>query len=102
MCMWHIKNNGDLLRYSHNTYQNTFWRMKQEGKLSREVQWVVKSRLQKGSMTFQDLHKPMPYCSNSSELGFYIGPICITAVFIADDTYIIPEDSLQGLIDIIG
>ena len=41
---------------------------------------------------------------NSSELGFWIGPICVSCVCIADDTYIMSGDprQLQGIINIVG
>ena len=39
-----------------------------------------------------------------SELGFYIGPICVSAICIADDTYVLSDDprKLQSLINIVG
>ena len=42
--------------------------------------------------------------ANSPQLGFYIGPICVSAVCIADDTYVLSNDprNLQGLINIAG
>ena len=42
--------------------------------------------------------------ANSSELGFWIGPVCLTCVCVADDTYMLSEDprKLQSIIRIVG
>ena len=41
---------------------------------------------------------------NGSKLGFNIGPICVTAVCVADDAYVLSDcpRKLQGAIDIVG
>lgn len=41
---------------------------------------------------------------NSSNLGFFIGPICITAVSVADDTYLLSgtQSGLQSALNIIN
>ena len=39
---------------------------------------------------------PCLTAANSSQLGFWIGPNCITAVCIADDIYVL-SDSVSGL-----
>ena len=46
---------------------------------------------------------PCLIAANSSKLGFYIGPICFTAVCIPDDTYLLSNDprSLQQAINIL-
>ena len=97
---------GDLLLYSHNTYQNTTCRMKQDGKLSREFSEYKGSRQghKRAAGHFKAYINPCLTAANSSELGFFIGPICISAICIADDTYVMSGDprSLQGLIDIVG
>ena len=43
-------------------------------------------------------------CLIVAKLGFYIGPICVSVVCIADDTYVLSSDPrhLQDLINIIG
>ena len=42
--------------------------------------------------------------ANFSGLGFFIGPICVSAVCVVNDTYILAGDprKLQALINIIG
>ena len=97
---------GDLLEYSKNTYQNTVCRMKQDGKLSREINEFKGSRQghKRAAGHFKAYINPCLTAADSSQLGFYIGPICVSVVCIADDTYVLSGDprSLQGLIDIIG
>ena len=97
---------GDLLQYSRNTYQNTVCKMKQDGKLSREIHEFRGSRqgLKRAAGHFKTYINPCLTAANSSQLGFFIGPICVSVVCIADDTYVLSGDprSLQGLIDIIG
>ena len=41
---------------------------------------------------------------NHSQLGFYIGPICVTAVSVADDTYILSgtPSALQAALNIVS
>ena len=53
---------------------------------------------------FKTYINPCLTTANSSGLGFTIGPICISAVCVADDTYILSGDprSLQALINIVG
>ena len=97
---------GDLLKYSCNTYKNTVCRMKQGDKLSREFVEYKGSRQghKRAAGHFKAYINPCLTAANSPQLGFYIGPICVSAVCIADDTYILSNDprSLQGLINIVG
>ena len=97
---------GDLLNYSKNTYQNTVCKMKQDGKLSREFTEFKGSRQghKRAAGHFKTYINPCLNAANSSNLGFCIGPICISAVCVADDTYVLSGDprSLQGLVNIIG
>ena len=41
---------------------------------------------------------------NSAELGYWIGPICVSCVCIADDNYVLSGDprKLQSIVDIVG
>ena len=92
---------GDLLQYSSNTYQNTLSHVKQDGKLGRQF------REHKGSHQaghFKSYINPCLLAANSSDLGFWIGPICVTCVCVADDTYVMSGDlrKLQSLINIVG
>ena len=47
---------------------------------------------------------PCLLTADASKLGFFIGPICISVICIADDTYVMSGSprSLQGLIDTVG
>ena len=97
---------GDLLKYSRNTYQNTVSRMKQDEKLSREFSEFKGSRQghKRAAGHFKSYINPCLTAANSSNLGFFIGPICVTAICIADDTYVLSDDprKLQSAINIIG
>ena len=97
---------GDLLQYSRNTYQNTVCKMKQDGKLGREFKEYKGSRQghKRAAGHFKTYINPCLTAANSSGLGFSIGPICVSAVCIADDTYVLSDDprKLQALINIIG
>ena len=97
---------GDLLKYSRYTYENTVCRMKQDGKLSREIREFKGNRQghKRAAGHFKAYINPCLVAANLSNLGFYIGPICISAICIADDTHVISGDprNLQGLINIIG
>ena len=80
--------------------------MKQDGKLSREIREHKGSRQghKRSSGHFKTYINPCLITADASKLGFYIGPICISVVCIADDTYALsgnPRD-LQGLVNIIG
>ena len=47
---------------------------------------------------------PCLEAANSSNLGFNIGPHCVSALCIADDTYVLADDprKLQDIINIVG
>ena len=97
---------GNLLAYSRNTYKNTVCKMKQGGKLSREIREYKGARQghKRAAGNFKTYINPCLTTANSSGLGFYIGPICVSVICVADDTYVLsgnPRD-LQGLINIIG
>ena len=97
---------GDLLEYSRNTYQNTVCKMKQDGKLSREIKEYKGSRQGhiRAAGHFKTYINPCLTTANSPQLGFFIGPVCVSAICIADDTYVLASDprNLQALINIIG
>ena len=97
---------GQLLEYIRNIYENTLCKMKEGGQLSREIREYRGSRQghKRAAGHFKSYINPCLEAANSSKLGFYIGPICISAVCVADDTYILSGDprSLQGLKEIIG
>ena len=97
---------GDLLQYSINTYQNTVSHVKQEGLLGREFREYKGSRQghKRASGHFKAYINPCLIAANSTDLGFWIGPICVTCVCVADDTYILSGDprNHQSIINIVG
>ena len=97
---------GDILLYSNNTYQNTVSHLKQDGKLGRQIREFKGSRQghKRAAGHFKSYINPCLTVTNSSELGFWIGPICVSCICVADDTYILSADprQLQGLINIVG
>lgn len=97
--------NGDLLQYSNNTYQNTVSHVKQDGKLGRQIREFKGSRQghKRAAGHFKAYINPCLDAANSSDLGFWIGPICVSCVCVADDTYILSGDprKLQGIINIV-
>ena len=80
--------------------------MKQGQLLSRKIQEERGSRQghKRAAGHFKTYINPCLESANSSGLGFYIGPICVCAICVADDTYVLSNDprNLQGLIDIVG
>ena len=97
---------GDLLEYSRNIYENTVSRIKLNGKLSREISEFKGSRQghKRSAGHFKTYINPCLLTADSSKLGFYIGPICVSVICIADDTYVLSGTprGLQGLINIVG
>ena len=104
--LYTVGEEGDLLKYSRNIYKNTSSQIKMEGKLSREFNEYKGSRQghKRAAGHFKAYINPCLEAANSSNLGFSIGPICISALCVADDTYIISDDprKLQDLINIVG
>ena len=97
---------GDYLEYSKNTYTNTTAHMKQSGLISREFREEKGTRQghKRAAGNFKTYINPCLISSNDSRLGFNIGPICITALCIADDTYVLSDDprNLHAAINIIN
>ena len=97
---------GDLLMYSNNTYQNTEAKIKMGDKLSRQFKSFKGSRQGhvRAAGNFKAYINPCLIAANESKLGFNIGPICVTAVCVADDSYVLSDSPrrLQAAIDIVG
>ena len=97
---------GDLLQYSNNTYQNTVSQVKQDGMVGRQFREYKGSRQghKRAAGNFKSYINPCLTATNSSQLGFWIGPICVTCVCVADDTYVLSGDprKLQDIINIVG
>ena len=104
--LYTVGERGDLLSYSKNTYRNTECHMKMKDKLSRRIKEYKGNRQGhvRASGHFKVYINPCLISLNSSQLGFSIGPICTTAVCVADDTYLFSNSpsGLQGAIDIIS
>ena len=104
--LYAVGERGDYLQYSRNIYKNTSSQIKQKGQLSRNFEEFRGSRQghKRASGHFKSYINPCLTAANSSNLGFNIGPICVSAVCIADDTYVLSDDprKLQNIIDIIG
>ena len=77
-----------------------------DGKLSREICEYKGSRQghKRSGGHFKSYINPCLLATDSSKLGFWIGPICISVLCIADDTYTMSGTprGLQGLINIVG
>ena len=89
---------GDYLSYSKNTYKNTECHLKLNGKTSRRIVEHKGNRQGhvRASRHFKAYINPCIDTLNDSGLGFNIGPLCITTVCIADDTYVL-SDTVYGL-----
>ena len=89
---------GDYLQYSRNTYKNTECHLKQEDKLSRKItEWKGNRQGHvRASGHFKAYINSCLTSLSDSKLGFWIGPICVTSVCIADDTYVL-SGSPRGL-----
>ena len=85
-----------MLEYSKNTYQNTVSHVKLDGKLGREFREYKGSREghKRSSGHFKSYINPCLSSTNSSMLGFWIGPICVTCICVADDTYMYSQVTL--------
>ena len=104
--LYSVGERGDFLSYSRNTYVNTECHIKQDGLLSRKISEFKGNR--QGHVLASGHYKayinPCLTALNESKLGFYIGPICVTAVSVADDTYVLSGSpgSLQAALDIVS
>ena len=104
--LFSVGERGGYLSYSRNTYKNTETNLKQNGKLSRKFTEFKGNRQGhvRASGNFKAYINPCLTSLNSSQLGFNIGPICTTAVCVADDTYVQSGSvrGLQGALDIVS
>ena len=104
--LYSVGERGDLLNYSRYTYENTECVIKQDGLLSRRIKEYKGNRQGhvRASGHYKAYINPILTSLNSSDLGFFIGPICITAVSVADDTYLLSGSprGLQSALDIIN
>ena len=103
--LYSVGERGDLLNYSKNTYDNTECHLKQDGVLSRRIREHKGNRQGhvRASGHYKAYINPCLKALNDSNLGFFIGPICVTAVSVADDTYLLSgsPSGLQGALNII-
>ena len=102
--LYSVGERGAYLEYSRNTYTNTECHLKQGGKLSRRNEEHKGNRQGhvKASGHYKAYLNPCLTALNESELGFCIGPICISAVSVADDTYLLASSpgALQALLNL--
>ena len=104
--LYTVGERGDYLSYSKNTYENTECHIKHDGLLSRKIREHKGNRQGhvRASGHYKAYINPCLKALNASNLGFWIGPICITAVSVADDTYLLSglPSSLQAALNIIN
>ena len=104
--LYSVGERGDILEYSRNTYRNTECYIKQEGLLGRKFTEHKGNRQghSRASGHYKAYINPCLLALNDSKLGFYIGPICITAVTVADDTYVLSgtPSGLQAALNIVS
>ena len=97
---------GDLLAYSRNTYRNTECYLKLDDKLSRRIIEHKGNRQGhvRASGHFKVYINSCLISLNSSSLGYELGPFTITAVCVADDTYLLSNSpsGLQGALNIMS
>ena len=97
---------GDVLNYSRNTYKNTECHMKMKNRLSRKFVEHKGNRQGhvRASGHFKVYVNSILLALNNSKLGFSLGPVCITAVCVADDAYLLAgsPSGLQGALDMIS
>ena len=102
--LYSVGERGDLLSYSRNTYTNTESHMKQSEKLSRRIEEHKGNRQGhvRASGHYKAYLNPCLVALNDSNLGFSIGPISISAVSVADDTYLLASSprALQAILNI--
>ena len=93
---------GALWQFTNASYDNTKCQMKLEGKLSRKTQEELGVR--QGHIKSSDHYKtyvsPALASIDSSNLGYWIGPICVSVSGVADDVCLLSDapDRLQQLL----
>jgi hypothetical protein len=106
--LFSVGERGDLLNYSKNTYENTECHINQNGLLSPKISEYKGNRhghtRGRASGHYKAYINPCLIALNKPKLGFHIGPICVTAVSVADDTYVLSGSprSLQAALDIVS
>ena len=104
--LYAIGERGDMLQYSRNTYRNTECHLKQGNLLSRRVREDKGNRQGhvRASGHFKVYINPCLLSLRNSNLGFNLGPLCTTAVCVADDAYLFSgtPSGLQGALNIIS
>ncbi len=104
--LYNTGEHGQVWQYSSSGYDNTECSVKMEGKLSRAFKEELGTR--QGHCKAADHYKvylnPVLLDIDDSELGFWIGPNCVSVDAVADDVLVLSGDKhkLQGLIDIMA
>ena len=104
--LYSVGERGDILEYSRNTYMNTECHIKQNGLIGRKFTEYKGNRQghSRASGHYKAYINPCLLALNESRLGFHIGPICVTAVTVADDTYVLAStpSGLQAALNIVS
>ena len=97
--LYSVGERGNLLEYSKNTYVNTDCYLRKISEYKGNRQGHVRS-----SGHYKVYINPLLTALNKSKLGFHIGPICVTAVAVADDTYLFAgsPSALQAILKIVS
>ena len=95
---------GQYWQASHSSYQNSYTKIKKDGKLSRSIQEVlgVKQGRNKSSDHYKVYIAPLLDTLDNANLGVWIGPINVSVSGVADDVYLMSDKQtkLQGQLNI--
>ena len=96
----------DIWQYSNNSYANTKCHIKKNGELSRA--FVEELGVRQGMIRSSDDYKtyvsPVLDTLDQSNLGYWVGPICVSVSPVADDLYLLSDNphKLQQLLLLAG
>lgn len=84
---------GDFWQYSYNNYSNTKCHIKRNGELSRafDEELGVRQGVIRSSDHYKTYVGPGLDTLDQSNLGYRIGPICVSVSPVADDLYLLSD-----------
>ena len=84
---------GQYWQASHSSYQNSFTKIKMDGKLSRSIseKLGVKQGRNKSSDHYKVCIAPLLDTLDNANLGVWIGPINVSVSGVADDVYLMSD-----------
>ena len=95
---------GEYWQFSNNSYINTKTQIKMDGNLSRPIneELGVRQGHIKSSDNFRIFINPCLVTLDESNLGYWIGPVCVSTTGVADDIFLQSDNqhNLQYLLDI--